>query len=151
QRRRDGAAGAQPAAVSGAAARDGRPHLRRSARRRRRVTDGLRLSVALSTHQGATHLPAQLASLARQRRPPDQLVVRDDGSTDATVDLLEAFRASAPFPVELIRGAAVGLAASLAEVLDACDGDLVALCDQDDEWLPDKLGRSIAALARERS
>jgi len=109
---------------------------------------GTPLSVALATHDGARWLPDLLADLAAQARPPDELVVHDDGSTDATVAVVEAFAAGAPFPVRLAassrrRGPVRAFEAALA----ATRGTLVALADQDDRWHPDKLLVLEAALA----
>ena len=55
------------------------------------------LSVALCTYNGARFLPAQLESLAAQSRLPDELVIRDDGSSDQTLAILGEFAARAPF------------------------------------------------------
>jgi hypothetical protein len=100
-----------------------------------------RLSVALCTHQGERHLPEQLDSLRAQRRAPDELVVVDDASTDGTRALLERFAADAPFPVHLhLRDERRGAVRSFEQVLGLCDGDVVAFCDQDDRWHPDKCG-----------
>ena len=63
----------------------------------------LRLSVALCTCNGADFLPEQLASYVAQTRRPDELVVCDDASTDATRSVLEAFAAQA------VEGAIVNL------------------------------------------
>ena len=46
----------------------------------------MRLSVALATHDGQRWLPELLDSLAGQTRLPDELVVCDDGSEDATAE-----------------------------------------------------------------
>jgi glycosyltransferase involved in cell wall biosynthesis len=59
------------------------------------------LSVAMCTYNGAIFLPAQLESIARQERLPDELVIGDDCSTDDSVAVLEAFADRAPFPVRL--------------------------------------------------
>jgi glycosyltransferase involved in cell wall biosynthesis len=100
----------------------------------------MRISVALTTRNGSRFLPQQLASLAAQRRPPDELVVRDDGSSDATPAILADFAARAAFPVEIEHGERwVGSTPSFESVLRRCSGDVIALCDQDDVWRPDKL------------
>ena len=57
-----------------------------------------RVSIAMTTYNGARYLAEQLDSFAAQTRLPDQLVVGDDGSTDATAAILADFAASAPFP-----------------------------------------------------
>src|ERR1700734_2900414 len=60
-----------------------------------------RISVALCTYNGERFLPQQLASIAKQTRPPDELVVCDDRSTDRTVGLVRDFAASSPYPVRI--------------------------------------------------
>jgi hypothetical protein len=98
------------------------------------------MSIALCTYNGAAYLPEQLASLAAQRRRPDELVVRDDASSDETPAIVEAFAARAPFPVRFARNAArLGSTRNFDGAIAACVGDLIALSDQDDVWRPDKL------------
>lgn len=96
----------------------------------------------MCTYQGERFLERQLASIAAQSRLPDELVVRDDGSTDATVRLLEEFAAQAPFPVEVgVNPSRRGPCLNFEGAMAACSGDAVALCDQDDEWAPARLAR----------
>jgi len=111
----------------------------------------LRISVAMCTWRGERFLGQQLASLAAQTRLPDELVVRDDGSDDGTIDLLESFAARAPFAVRITRnptrlGASHNFGAAIAD----CRGDVIVLCDQDDVWRPDKLERHEEAFAGPR-
>jgi glycosyltransferase involved in cell wall biosynthesis len=101
-----------------------------------------RLSVALCTFNGEDYLPEQLESLLTQTRPPDELVVCDDASTDATYSILETFAARAPFPIRLRRNPArLGVTANFQQAIRLCEGDVIALSDQDDVWLPRKLER----------
>ena len=98
------------------------------------------VSVALCTYNGAAHLVEQLASIAAQTRRPDELVVRDDASTDDTPAIVRAFAARAPMPVRFERNAArLGSTRNFDAAIAACQGDLVALSDQDDVWRADKL------------
>ena len=107
----------------------------------------LRLSVALCTYNGAEFLREQLDSIASQTRHPDEVVVRDDGSVDGTVGVLEEFAAEAPFPVRLLpSGVNLGYVKNFEAVIAACTGDLIALSDQDDVWLPHKLATLEKAL-----
>ncbi len=103
---------------------------------------GPRISVALSTWNGAAWLSEQLASIAGQTRPPDELVVRDDGSRDETLGILDGFAARASFPVRIERGQDnLGSTRSFERAIAACTGEVIVLCDQDDVWRPDKLAR----------
>jgi glycosyltransferase involved in cell wall biosynthesis len=102
--------------------------------------------VALATYNGALYLAEQLASLTAQTRLPDELVVSDDASTDATIDCLERFAAAAPFPVRIYRNETrLGFRANFMKAMALCRFDLIALCDQDDIWDPQKLAVAKAA------
>ncbi|MGH9160736.1 MAG: glycosyltransferase [Vicinamibacteraceae bacterium] len=101
----------------------------------------------MATHNGARYLEEQLASFVAQARPPDELVVSDDGSVDATLDILERFAEGAPFPVRIHRtDERLGFAQNFNRALLRCSGDLIFLSDQDDYWLPDKI-RTVADIA----
>jgi O-antigen/teichoic acid export membrane protein/glycosyltransferase involved in cell wall biosynthesis len=105
-----------------------------------RSAGDLRISVALTTHNGERFLEPLLESLARQTRLPDELVVHDDHSHDATVAMLEAFAARAPFEVRIERAPERrGHVEGFLRAARACTGDLVAFCDNDDVWLERKL------------
>jgi glycosyltransferase involved in cell wall biosynthesis len=98
------------------------------------------VSVALATYNGRLYLPEQLASLVAQKRRPDELVVCDDLSTDGTVELLEAFARTAPFPVRIHRNPRnLGVLRNFEKALSLCEGDIIFLSDQDDFWLPEKI------------
>ncbi|MEJ2866556.1 glycosyltransferase [Actinomycetospora sp. OC33-EN08] len=105
------------------------------------------LSVVMATFRGARWLPEQLASIARQTRRPDELVVSDDGSDDATPAVLADFARWAPFPVRILDGPRAGLADNFRHALEASRGDVIAWSDQDDIWLPAKLERCLDTLA----
>jgi len=62
----------------------------------------LSISIAMCTYNGAAFVRQQLDSFARQTRLPMELIVCDDRSTDATVDIVRAFADSAPFPVQVL-------------------------------------------------
>jgi glycosyltransferase involved in cell wall biosynthesis len=105
-------------------------------------------SVAMCTYNGAAFVAEQLESVAGQTRPPDELVVCDDRSTDATRDIVEGFAARAPFPVRLfVNEENLGSTRNFGRAVALCAGQLVALCDQDDAWLPEKLERLEARFA----
>jgi glycosyltransferase involved in cell wall biosynthesis len=95
-------------------------------------------------------LQEQLDSLLAQSHPHWALWISDDGSNDGTRAVLQAFQARHPSRVaRMIDGPGRGAAANFLHLLrhPALPDGLVALCDQDDVWLPDKLSLSVAALA----
>lgn len=108
-----------------------------------------RFSIALCTYNGARHLREQLNSIAAQTRPPDELVICDDGSTDATQAIITDFAASAPFVVNShINERNLGSTKNFERAIGLCAGDYIALSDQDDVWLPAKLAQLEAEFDR---
>jgi glycosyltransferase involved in cell wall biosynthesis len=105
------------------------------------------VSVAMATYNGERFLLDQLSSLAAQTLRPSELVVRDDGSTDGTLDVLDDFQRGSPFPVRVSRGRKLGFADAFLAAAGSCTGELIAFCDQDDVWLPRKLERCAAVFA----
>lgn len=112
--------------------------------------DPHRISVAMATWNGAAYLPEQLDSLANQELLPSELVVCDDGSSDATLEVLAEFAERAPFPVEIHRNPAnLGVRATFERAISLCNGDIIFLCDQDDYWVPAKIRRVVEAFDRD--
>ena len=104
------------------------------------------ISIAMATYNGGRFVSEQLRSLAGQELPPTELVVTDDGSTDGTPDLIEAFGASAPFRIRVHRNSGrLGVLRNFEKALSLCTGDIVFLSDQDDVWLPDKIRTVVEA------
>lgn len=100
----------------------------------------MRISIAMATYNGAKYLQEQLDSFLYQTRLPDELVVCDDGSTDATLDILEDFRQQAPFAVRVYRNEVnLGYIKNFEKALSLCTGDIIYLSDQDDVWLCKKI------------
>ncbi|MBV9774693.1 MAG: glycosyltransferase family 2 protein [Gemmatimonadetes bacterium] len=101
------------------------------------------VQVLLSTYNGAEFLRPLLRSLDEQSHPHLRLLVRDDGSTDGTVELIR--KHAGRIPVELRPGGHMGLPATYFELLreSSPDAELFAFCDQDDVWLRDKVARAV--------
>lgn len=100
----------------------------------------------MATYNGARFLGRQLESFSQQTLLPSELIVCDDGSTDATVSIVNEFARSAPFPVRVVENPArIGYTANFLQAARMCRGNLIALSDQDDEWLPAKFERVLQA------
>jgi len=104
-----------------------------------------RVSLLMCTYNAAWCVERALDSVMAQSRPPDQIVVADDGSTDDTVARIEDRYGDR---VRLLRLAHTGLTATRRAAIAVADGDWLALLDADDTWLPEKLERQLAFLAR---
>ena len=116
------------------------------------LSNAPKFSVAMCTYNGARFIGEQLASIAAQTRLPDELVVCDDRSTDRTVECIREFVRNAPFPVRLIQNEKnLGSTKNFERAIDLCTGDFIALADQDDVWLPEKLHRLESALTNENT
>jgi glycosyltransferase involved in cell wall biosynthesis len=102
----------------------------------------MKLSIAMCTYNGGAYLYEQLESICAQTRLPDELVVCDDGSSDATREILQSFAARAAFPVRLFFNEHnLRSTKNFEQAIRRCDGDIIALSDQDDVWQTEKLER----------
>jgi glycosyltransferase involved in cell wall biosynthesis len=110
-------------------------------------TETADVSVIIPAFRAAGTIGRALASVAAQRRPPREVVVVDDGSDDGTADAAEAMRgALGRIALQVIRQPNQGAGAARNSALAAATGALVAFLDADDEWLPEKLARSLPCL-----
>lgn len=98
------------------------------------------ITILMSTYNGADYLTEQLDSVLAQSVTDWHLVVRDDGSTDGTWDILQQY-AVKDSRIEVVRDGENRGAKGSFEVLltNYGTGRYVAFADQDDVWLPDKL------------
>jgi len=116
------------------------------------ASDLPRVSVALATYNGAQYIDAQLNSLAAQTLLPAELVVSDDGSSDDTLAIVRTFSLRAPFPVRIVdKTERLGFGDNFLFAVAQCQYDVIALCDQDDVWLPDKLRQGVRRLVADDS
>ena len=108
------------------------------------------IHVLLPTFDGARFLAEQLDSLQGQSHAEWRLLVRDDGSRDDSVDVVERYARSDSRIVRLADGAGhQGCAGSFGRLMAAARSEgarAIAFADQDDVWLPDKLARTLARL-----
>jgi glycosyltransferase involved in cell wall biosynthesis len=107
------------------------------------------VQILLSTYNGAEFLKPLMASLLAQEHPEVEILVRDDGSQDRSVEILRDCARAHP-RVRVIGGANLGFFHSFWTLLQAASpaADYYAFCDQDDVWRPDKVSRAVAALRR---
>jgi len=101
------------------------------------------ITAVIPAYNAGRYLARALASVHAQMRPPDQVIVVDDGSTDDTAEI-----AAADGRAELIRQNNAGASVARNAGIRAADGDWIAFLDADDEWLPDHLARQESLLDR---
>lgn len=99
--------------------------------------------VLLATYNGAQYLPDLLTSMDGQLDQDWELVARDDGSTDATLELLRAWGEANPGRLRLVEDGHgnLGAIANFSALLAESRAEKFLFCDQDDVWLPDKIAR----------
>ena len=104
------------------------------------------VTAIVPTYNREEYLGECLASLLEQTRPPAQLIVVDDGSTDGTQDVIRSFGSG----VEHHRQDNAGKAAALNRVLSEARGEAIWIFDDDDVAVPDALERLTDALTAQR-
>lgn len=110
---------------------------------------GPRVNVVLSTYNGEKYIGEQLNSLFEQDYPDIVIYVRDDGSADSTLSILERYERQGK--IYLIKGENSGFCASFFSLLKIVkEGDYWAFCDQDDIWKKDKISRAVRYLEEQK-
>lgn len=104
------------------------------------------VTILLATRDGARFLPEALDGIDGQSYRPLELVAVDDGSTDATGEILRAFAADRAW-VRLLRAEGVGAAGARAIAFESARGALIAIHDDDDWSRHDRIERQVAYLA----
>jgi glycosyltransferase involved in cell wall biosynthesis len=105
------------------------------------------VTVLLATYNGVRFLDEQLTSLNEQQDVRVEVLVNDDGSTDGTMQILEAWRAKGLI-VGISQSKGIGATRAFLTLLQSCDEkEFVAFCDQDDVWEPRKLISQIQMLS----
>lgn len=104
------------------------------------------VAILMATCNGSKYLSQQLDSLEAQTHRNWVLVVSDDGSTDGTLQILEAYRHRwGADRLKLRRGPCQGVCRNFLSMANdtSIQTDFFAFCDQDDVWLPEKLAVAI--------
>jgi glycosyltransferase involved in cell wall biosynthesis len=97
----------------------------------------------MCTYNGGRFLREQLASIAAQERPPDELVICDDASSDDSIEIVKEFaRSRCDFATRVVvNDRNLGSTRNFEKAITLCHGNIVFLADQDDVWYRQKLGQ----------
>src|SRR5574342_444664 len=98
------------------------------------------VSVIIPVFNGERFLREAVESALVQTYPPLEIIVVDDGSTDGTAAVARGL------PVVYFRQENAGVSTARNVAIGHSKGDLIALLDSDDIWLPEKLAVQIGAL-----
>lgn len=109
----------------------------------------LDVSIALCTRNGARYLAEQIRSICSQMPLPREIVLSDDASTDDTLvvarNTLVQCGVADRVTLRVLRNVSpLGVTRNFEQAVRICSHDLIALCDQDDVWHPDRLARMVS-------
>ncbi|NUU74887.1 glycosyltransferase family 2 protein [Paenibacillus xylanilyticus] len=102
----------------------------------------------MSTYNGERYINEQVDSLIAQVQVETQIYIRDDGSTDGTMEKLRPYAEAYPDRIHIRSEHNLGVIRSFFELMRSSPPmfDYYAFCDQDDVWEQDKLIRAITLL-----
>lgn len=112
------------------------------------------VNVLISTYNGEKYIIEQLESIEQQTYRDYHVYIRDDGSTDKTVHLVEQYVAENGLTdkYKIVVGENIGFSKSFSELLQIADeGDYWAFCDQDDYWYPNKIQNAVDWMKQEKN
>lgn len=104
-----------------------------------------KVQVLMSTYNGQTYLKKQIESILEQTYHNIELLVRDDGSSDHTIDILRDYEERYE-NIKVIYGKNIGVNGSFFYLLAQSNSDYLAFSDQDDIWLPEKIQNAVEKL-----
>lgn len=97
------------------------------------------ISVALCTYNGAKYIRKQLNSILNQTLVPNEIIIVDDSSKDETREILKEISLENPSIKLFFNESNLGSNLSFRKAISNANNELIALCDQDDIWLSNKL------------
>lgn len=108
-----------------------------------------KVAVLMSTYNGEKYLRQQIDTILNQKGDFElKLFVRDDGSKDTTVDILEEYKQK--YDIEWYQGQNCGSAKSFMDLVENVSGfDYYAFADQDDFWLEEKIASGISKMSND--
>lgn len=110
------------------------------------MDDVKKVSVVMCTYNGEKYLKEQLDSIVNQTYPIYELLIQDDCSTDGTIDIIQTFIKKYPY-IHLFRNCTnLGVHSNFGNVFYKVTGDYIAVSDQDDIWVLNKLEKLVSCI-----
>lgn len=112
------------------------------------------VEIAIATFNGERYLSDQIKSILSQDYSDWRLLIRDDGSTDATHKILQTFLLQEPSRLQWINpleSLNIGIVCNFNKLLEYSSSNYTFLCDQDDVWLPSKIKDSLQIIKKMES
>lgn len=112
-----------------------------------------KVCVLLATYNGAKYLEKQLNSLIEQTYEDVSIIIRDDGSSDGTLDIIEKYKERYCDRIQVIYdNENLGYPDCFWRLLSkAPEADYYSFCDQDDIWYPEKLNRAVKMMSKDQT
>lgn len=104
------------------------------------------VSIVMCTYNGASYIREQIESLLAQTVPATEIIIQDDGSTDATWSILTEYTQKYAQIKIFHNTDRKGINGNFMSALRKAKGDYIAISDQDDIWEPDKLQVQLQAI-----
>ncbi len=107
------------------------------------------VEILMTTYQGEAWLDVQLATIFAQTYDDWRLLIRDDGSTDRTRDIIRFWRDRFPDKVVFIDEqdpSHLGDLASFSALMSASSANYIMAADQDDVWYRDKVAKAVSTM-----
>lgn len=103
------------------------------------------VQIVLATYNGEQFLQQQIESLLQQSYSDFTVLIRDDGSTDKTLEIIQSYQEKYPAKFFLLKEDKknVGATQNFGILLANSTADYIFFCDQDDVWLSDKIEQSL--------
>ncbi len=104
------------------------------------------ISIVMATYNGSLYLAEQIDSLVAQSYTNIEIIIVDDCSTDNTLEIVKSFQLKYPVIKIYSNETNLGYIKNFEKGCLMANGDYIALCDQDDQWHPDKIKNMQAAI-----
>lgn len=103
-----------------------------------------KVSIVMCTFNGEKHLGEQLDTILSQTYPIHEIIIQDDRSTDQTMSILREYQSLHPHIHVYQNETQKGINKNFFSAMERASGDYVALSDQDDLWMLDKIERQLS-------
>lgn len=104
------------------------------------------VSIVMCTYNGEKFIREQLDSIVSQTYPIHELIIQDDCSKDATVAIIQEYASRYPY-IQLFQNPCnLGFNRNFKEAMLRATGEFIAISDQDDIWMDDKIARQVEAI-----
>lgn len=111
------------------------------------------ISIAMTTYNGEKYIERQLKTILAQSLPADEIIICDDGSKDQTIEIINTFiQKNQADHIRLVKNENnLGYVKNFYKAISLTKGDYIFLADQDDEWHPNKIERTLQVLQTENA